>query len=296
MSDIRSLGYVGFTVSDIARWEELMVEVLGMQLSRKEPGVSLELRLDEMETRIFIDQGPEDDIAYVGWVFETPDALEAFVTMRRSDGLAIEHCDADLAARRHVTNLYCCTDVDGVRHEFAFGQKHAATPFASPALKGNFVTGELGMGHILLVAKDYEKSLAFISEKLGLIPSDYIKTSLQTPGGVIELRAGFFHTVTGRHHSLATAPIPMPKHLQHMMIEVDNMTDVGLAHDRCLAAGFDLAMGFGHHPNDDMFSFYVATPSGFMIEFGHGGIVIDDAKWEVKNYAQLSDWGHKPQH
>jgi hypothetical protein len=74
------------------------------------------------------------------------------------------------------------------------------------------------------------------------------------------------------------------------------MDDVGFAHDRCVKAGFPVAMALGHHPNDHMFSFYVQTPSGFLIEYGYGGIVIDDQNWEVKSYSQLSDWGHAHGH
>ncbi|MFD0567797.1 hypothetical protein ACFQ2M_41870 [Kitasatospora saccharophila] len=33
------------------------------------------------------------------------------------------------------------------------------------------------------------------------------------------------------------------------------------------------------HPNDHMFSFYVRTPSGFSVEYGWGGLLIDDATW-----------------
>ena len=51
-------------------------------------------------------------------------------------------------------------------------------------------------------------------------------------------------------------------------------------------------MGLGRHPNDRMFSFYVHTPSGFLLEFGAGGIVVDDADWEIKSYTRLSEWGH----
>ena len=70
------------------------------------------------------------------------------------------------------------------------------------------------------------------------------------------------------------------------------MNDVGLALDRCVKAGYDINMGLGSHPNDKMFSFYVRTPSGFLLEFGCGGIVIDDATWEVKAFKELSTWGH----
>ena len=63
---------------------------------------------------------------------------------------------------------------------------------------------------------------------------------------------------------------------------------------RLRIAGVPIMMGPGHHPNDQMFSFYCVTPSGFGLEFGWGGIVIDDDHWEVRTYSQPSDWGHRP--
>jgi len=115
-----------------------------------------------------------------------------------------------------------------------------------------------------------------------------------TPHGEIPFDATFFHTATGRHHSFATAALPFPKRIHHIMVEVSDFNDVGLAYDRCLAAGVPIMMGLGHHPNDGMFSFYAITPSGFAIEFGHGGCVVDDQTWHVRTYSQLSDWGHAP--
>ena len=40
-------------------------------------------------------------------------------------------------------------------------------------------------------------------------------------------------------------------------------------------------MSLGRHTNDLMTSFYVRTPSGFEIEYGTGGIVVDDDTWTV---------------
>ena len=71
------------------------------------------------------------------------------------------------------------------------------------------------------------------------------------------------------------------------------MDDVGLAYDRALRARVRIVLTLGRHPNDRMFSFYVQTHSGFALEYGHGGIVIDDATWKVVNYSKMSDWGHK---
>ena len=78
------------------------------------------------------------------------------------------------------------------------------------------------------------------------------------------------------------------------MVEVSDIRDVGLAWDRCLAARQPIEMTLGMHPNDHMFSFYVFTPSGFSVEYGWGGLLIDDETWEVKSYDQLHWWGHQP--
>jgi hypothetical protein len=60
------------------------------------------------------------------------------------------------------------------------------------------------------------------------------------------------------------------------------------------ARGIPLAMGLGRHPNDLMTSFYVRTPSGFEIEYGTGGRVVNDETWVVGEYDVQSLWGHKP--
>ena len=50
----------------------------------------------------------------------------------------------------------------------------------------------------------------------------------------------------------------------------------------------------GRHPNDRMFSFYCKVPGGFELEYGCGGVRIeDDATWEQKRFDRISTWGHK---
>ena len=53
-------------------------------------------------------------------------------------------------------------------------------------------------------------------------------------------------------------------------------------------------MSLGRHTNDLMTSFYVRTPSGFEIEYGTGGRLIDDDTWKVGAYDAQSLWGHRP--
>lgn len=292
MANISNLGYVGFGVRDLDRWEDLMVNVLGLQAGHREPGRSLALRMDDRMQRIVLELDDADDLLYAGWMFNTEGELLQFVNDLKARGIHVEACDEETISRRCVEKALFCTDPNGVRHEFAVGPRYAKDPFKSGVLNKGFVAGQLGVGHILTAAKDYAAMSAFARDVLSLRLSDYIRAPLETPHGVVNVDASFFHTVNGRHHSFATAPVPFPRKLHHIMLEVEDFNDVGRAHDRCLAAGYPLAMGLGHHPNDQMFSFYVVTPSGFLLELGHGGLIVDDSQWESKTYSQLSDWGH----
>ena len=294
MADISSLGYLCVRSNNLAAWEAFAVDILGMSAARDGSSGALALRMDELEQRLRIEPGSEDDLVAAGWQFETAEALEAYVQELSVRGVLTFAGDAALTASRRVEQLYVCTDPDGIRHEFFYGPAHAAQAFRSPVLRGGFVTGALGVGHYVSAAKDYDKTLAFHRDGLGLRVSDRIRAPLMTPHGELPFDATFFHTATGRHHSFATAALPFPKRIHHIMVEASDFNDVGLAYDRCLAAGVPIMMGLGHHPNDGMFSFYAVTPSGFAIEFGHGGCVVDDKTWRVRTYSQLSDWGHAP--
>jgi 2,3-dihydroxybiphenyl 1,2-dioxygenase len=294
MGEISSLGYVVFKVSDLAKWEDFGTNILGMMVGRKGKDF-LGLRMDEYAQRILLEQGPDDDIAAAGWQFDTGDELDEYVARLREAKVEVREGDAERVANRLVDRLYVCDDPNGFEHEFYVTPTHApiSAPFRSPLLKGDgFQTGRLGIGHIFHIARDYAKSIDFYKNVMGLRVSDFIRDSQTFPGLAFE--GIFFHTRTGRHHSLATASLPHPKRLHHLMVELKDMDDVGLAFDRCVKADIKIHSGLGHHPNDHMFSFYLETPSGFGLEYGYGGVVIDDATWEIKNYSQTSDWGHRP--
>lgn len=292
MSQISNLGYVVIGSRKLAEWEDFAVNILGMQVGRHEPGQSLALRLDELQQRIVIEQGDEEDLRAAGWMFKTVDALEAFVKQLREGGVEVRACSREEAGRRRVEALYACDDPNGYTQEFFCGAQMAPShqPFRSTRLRGpGFKTGDLGLGHVLIRAKDYAASMDFYQRHLGLRLSDFIRGEVR-PGHVAE--AAFFHTVGGRHHSLATGQVNIPRVLGHLMVELQSLDDVGMAYDRCRAAGLTFARELGHHPNDQMTSFYVETPSGFSIEYGWGGLVVDDADWTVRTFSQFSDWGH----
>jgi 2,3-dihydroxybiphenyl 1,2-dioxygenase len=227
-----------------------------------------------------------------GWQFRTEHDLESYVAGLREKGVQVEALSEEILRRRMVEKAYSCQDPNGFAHEFFFGHAEAGLNdvFRSKVLKGGFVTGDLGIGHILPFAKNGPETVKFYKDVLNLRVSDYIREEIK-PGIVVD--ATFFHTATGRHHSIATAQAPMPKVLNHFMVQVERMDDVGMAYDRCVKAGVPIVLELGHHPNDQTFSFYAQSPSGFNFEVGWGGLVIDENQWEVKAFTKMSDWGHK---
>jgi len=151
-------------------------------------------------------------------------------------------------------------------------------------MDAGFVTGEGGLGHLVMMVPDLEAGMQFFVDTLGLAVSDHIEVGFS-------LR--FLHC-NPRHHTLALAAIPGMTGIHHLMLEVTEIDDVGRALDIVNARGIPLAMTLGRHTNDLMTSFYVRTPSGFEIEYGTGGRLIDDDVWEIETYDAMSFWGHKP--
>jgi len=288
-----NLGYIVAGVSALHDWKRFLIDTIGLQVGQQKEKDYLALRIDDAEQRILLTQTGEDDLIAAGWQFDTSDELSVFLNRLRKTGISIHQAQDEERQSRRVAELYWCLSPEGVRHEFYTNPTWATakTPFHSPLMKAGFVAGRLGVGHIVMVTQNRQESINFCTDALGLRVSDYIQGEI-APGKVLD--AAFYHARTGRHHSIATVDVPFPydKRLHHFMLEMASANDVGLAYDRCLAAGYTITSHLGHHPNDDMFSFYVATPSGFLLEIGAGGRVVDSNNWEVKTYSQLSDWGH----
>jgi 3,4-dihydroxy-9,10-secoandrosta-1,3,5(10)-triene-9,17-dione 4,5-dioxygenase len=61
----------------------------------------------------------------------------------------------------------------------------------------------------------------------------------------------------------------------HFLVEVATLDDVGRALERTRNGGAALVCDLGRHVNDSIVSFYLESPSGFHIEYGFGGEVMD---------------------
>jgi biphenyl-2,3-diol 1,2-dioxygenase len=246
--------------------------------------------MDDHEQRIVLHPGKLDDLAYLGFEVASEAELEELGATLVRAGFAVSEGKPETEAARRVVRLLHVTDPSGIPVELYVGAAVAKQPFCSSQVASGFVTGEEGLGHAVICAKDPVASERFYMELLGMRLSDRVRLPI-AKDFTVEIR--FLHA-NARHHSIAFASVPMPRRIHHFMLEVGSADDVGRARDRALDAGVTLAMDLGKHPNDQMFSFYARTPSGFDVEFGTGGVKVDDATWSVRTYDHISTWGHKP--
>jgi 2,3-dihydroxybiphenyl 1,2-dioxygenase len=286
-SEIEALGYIALEVSDIAAWRNFATDVMGLQADQREDG-SLDLRMDQYSWRIRLVEGPRDDLAFAGWEVRDAAALTNLTAQLEAQGIAVEVGNTAMALDRRVAALIRFKDPEGNEHEAFYGPlQKTNVPFVSPTGVA-FKTGRQGLGHLVLSCRDKPAMMAFFLDTLGFRLSDHIHTEV-VPGRPLQIS---FMRCNGRHHSLALAPVSIPKKIVHLMVETQSIDDVGRALYRCQERGIHLTFTLGRHSNDDMLSFYPLSPSGFDIEYGWGGLEVDDETWHVLTHDANSAWGH----
>ena len=287
--NIRALGYVGLGVRDLASWESFVTGILGLQIGSRGADGTLYLRMDDRHHRIAVHPGGADDVDYLGWELGDEQALHAVAAQLSAAGITYATGDAAACRERRVAGFIACDDPAGIRAEFFWGPLvERPLPFNSPRSISGFHTGEEGVGHVVLTVPDADAMMTFYRDVLGFRISDYIEF-LRVDTLV---NMAFLHC-NPRHHSLAFMQLPAAqRRLSHLMLEVNALDDVGRTYTLCEREGVPIAMTLGRHTNDDMFSFYMVSPSGFAVEYGWGGRIVDDATWQVQRYDATSVWGH----
>lgn len=291
MSEIQSLSYMVAQVRNLDSWRRYAEDVLGMMTSEGPTG-ELYVKMDERPFRMLIEEGELDQYQASGWELASEAAFNEMLTTLESKGVGYELGSPELCASRGVQAIAHIADPSGNRHELTWGHISGCQPFTSPQGVPGFVTGEMGLGHTVLPAPapDFDNCLAFYRDVLGFHHSDIF--NFRPDPAVPPVRIHFMHCGNARHHSLAIAEFDVPSKCVHIMVEVDNMTEVGRAHDRREAHQVPLSATLGQHLNDRMTSFYMKTPSGFDLEYGWGGRQVDWDKHSVFEFNRVSIWGH----
>lgn len=277
MSELLSLGYVGVPADGLEDWAEFGTRALGLGLDDRSRD-TLAFRMDDRTQRLLI--GPRNSRNFFGWEVADKSALESLAARLDAHGLRVERGTPALAAERKVAGLIRFSDPCGTALEAFYGAEVSPHAFQPGRAISGFRTGALGMGHVVLNVERIEAALPFYLEVLGFQLSDYAERPF---------RAYFMH-INARHHSLALVETKA-RGIHHLMMELYSLDDVGQAYD--LVDPGQLGATLGRHTNDFMTSFYVWTPSKFMVEYGWGGRSIDPANWRANKLEHgPSLWGH----
>jgi len=290
---IKALGYVIIETAQPDKWNEFLTEVAGvMRASDAADGAAL-YRIDDAPFRFRVETSDREWFQAAGYEVADAAALDA----RAATHDAVDDHAGDEAAEeaslRAVADGFRTSDPAGNGLEFFYGRGAAATPFVSPLGVPNFVTGDMGMGHAVFSAPNFDETIGFLRDVVGFHETDMPRFNLMGPDGP-SMGFAFMHADNGRHHSIAVGegPVP-PSGAVHVMLEYPNLTEVGKAHDRMKALGYPESASLGRHVNDETVGFYVQTPGGFDLEIGCDSLVIDPASWQTTKHEAISIWGHE---
>ncbi len=279
--EVQALGYVGIGASNLSEWTDFATKWLGMQ-SVELGNSARSFRMDDRKQRLVVDRSLADGDRYFGFEVADAAALDSLATRLDAAGVAVRREPKALADQRFVRDLISFADPAGNRLEAFHGAEIASDPFKPGRSLSGFRTGPLGMGHAVFHVKNIDDLLGFYRDMLGFGVSDYITTPF---------RAYFLH-VNPRHHSIALIETGK-QDLHHLMVELYSLDDIGQGYDIALGEPEKIATTLGRHPNDAVTSYYLRSPSGFMVECGWGGKEVTPGTWTASEVTVgPSLWGH----
>jgi 2,3-dihydroxybiphenyl 1,2-dioxygenase len=280
-----ALGYIGIHATRLDDWDGYATRLLGMQRVDR-AGRMRAFRMDDRAQRLIVSGAGEDGLDVIGWEVADAAGLDALGARLEDARVAVRRGTRALADERRVADLILFEDPAGTRLEVFHGAEQAAEPFQPARPISGFRTGPLGMGHVVLNVEDTAPLVPFYRDLLGFRVSDY---------GLTPYPLWFFH-VNGRHHSFAMVGSGR-RGLHHFMVELGCLDDVGQGYDLAQLDDGRIAYTLGRHTNDHMTSFYTHTPSGFFVEYGWGGRIIDPPTWQPhETFDGPSLWGHERLH
>lgn len=278
---VHSLGYVRLGSPRLAKWQELASEVLGLMQVEGETPDALHYRIDDYPPRLVISPAEAPRMEAMGFEVRDRREFEAVISAIEKEGISVTTGLEKEAVERRVTGLARFVDPGDSTVELFYGPILDHVPFHTP-IGTRFITGDMGMGHVVISSPDFAASCDFYMRVLGF----YERNTMSTPMGEM-----IFLSPNRRHHSLGIIGMDGPPQMIHFMLEVTGLDDVGRALDRVEQRGLTLMFTLGRHTNDHTVSFYVYTPDGSAVEYGFGGI---DVPEPAPTYAitQTSIWGH----
>ena len=281
---ITELGYVRFGVSDLEAWRTFAEEFIGLEVHPESEGDRLYLRLDDWHHRIILDKNPANDLIGIGLRVAGAQEFRDLKQTLKEHGVRFEEGSTELARDRKVLELITLEDPAGNPLEIFHGPRiDTHLPFyPGRRMFGRFLTAEGGLGHMIIKHDNLDEMWEFYT-LLGMRGG--IEYQIPLPNG--QAFEAMFMDCGERDHALAFG-LPAHGRINHIMFEVDNFDDVMFTYAK-VKDKYPITITPGKHANDQMFSFYCKSPSGFDVEIGYGG---EGAKYQSQ-YHVSDTYGHE---
>lgn len=277
---VRSLGYLRLATPDLDGWRRFAGGFLGMEEADPDDAESACFRIDEHPARLVVTKGAEPAATAIGFEVMDRRALAELADAVRREGIEVAEGSAEECAARFVSGFVRFADPGGNPVELYHGPVLDHTPVHTPEVSG-WVTGDMGMGHVIVSAEDGAATVDFYTRVLG-----FVERNTMARGRVV------FMGCNPRHHTLGVTTQRGPGRLLHLMLEVATLDDVGRALDRAHRMDVPMMHTLGRHTNDRMVSFYVYSPEDHAVEVGYDGLRVDTPQptYEITAGAY---WGHR---
>jgi 2,3-dihydroxybiphenyl 1,2-dioxygenase len=288
------LGYIVVETERFTDWRRFGHDAIGMHVDDTGADV-LRFRLDDNQCRFLLRRGPAEDVTALGWQVDDHRTLDEILDRVTRHGVLVVEGTAEEAGLRGVERLVRFPGPNGLTQELFTRPRTGDVPL-DMAVRGGFVTGEAGIGHVAVTSTKPHQMRGYYDTVFDARLTDFIDETIS--GLKFKIR---FLRVNQRHHSIAIAAVnrlpinPIRTRVQHVNIQVADLDDMTASYQRVKDLGFQLALEVGQHTNDRELSYYAVTPSGFEWEVGWNPVVVDEKTWQPTTYQGISIWGHTRQ-
>ncbi len=196
---VLSLGYLRLDATDLDAWKTFAGDFLGLMPVHAEGDESLRYRMDDYPPRLVVSPGAEARAPAIGFEVLNERDMRQVAAAVEGAGIKVTEGSDDEADERRVTGFVRFDDPGGNPIELFYGTVLDHQPVRTPHLVSKFVTGDMGMGHVIVTGEDGRALKEFYTEVLGF----YERNTM----GPRE-RTVWFMSSNDRHHTLGVTSAP----------------------------------------------------------------------------------------
>lgn len=278
MIELRDVVYCRLGTTDLAGAEWFALNILGLEVSERRPGVTY-FKSDQREhTLCYFEGDPEDQVT--AFEIGSSDDLQNAAATLEGIGHRVHFGTSGECDARHVREFIRFQDPTGNAIEFVVRPAMSGLRY-----HGNRDAGITGFSHVGLCTTDPARDEAFWTQVCSARVSDRI-------GDAPLMRLGTIH------HSIALFPFHKPG-IQHINHQVESAADIQRSFNFVRENQVDITFGPGRHPTSSAQFLYFSGPEGMTFEYSTGVCEIhDEPLWRDRQFhfepKGFCKWGSAP--